>query len=226
MIPMGSYCPEPIDLSRDANVAVYPNRSMKLPGDFSVFAAHVMPLIEAGKFQRALIRKLPQIIDQNARLLEIGAGVGFLGGHLASIRPDLDITLHEDSPALRQMLAVVLMISELPFNNRFRLVEEPLSADVGTIALDLIRRVKPKVLVIGDPRFSATVLAKILPAPNIEQLFLYDRMIEANHSSMPEIVDLIVQNGFAVEDGIESTTFHGFRRVRNPDGQESPVRAS
>ncbi|MEY4304583.1 MAG: hypothetical protein RIT52_758, partial [Pseudomonadota bacterium] len=55
-VPMGSYNPGPIDLSSDLSVEVYTNHSMKLPLDPRVFAAHVLPQIQVGKFERGLAR--------------------------------------------------------------------------------------------------------------------------------------------------------------------------
>lgn len=212
-VPLGSYCPEPIDLSRDANVALYPNRSMKLPGDFRIFAAHVMPLIEAGKFQRAMARKLPKVLQRNARVLEIGAGVGFLSGHLANERPDLDITMQEDSPGLQQMMPVICEISDRPFDNRFRLLDFPLDPDVTNRTVALVDQVKPTVLILGDARISDAVLRSVLGSNDIEQLFLYDRMIEANHASMDSLIQSILSFGFQAEDGMEMNSARGFRRV-------------
>ena len=106
-VPMGSYNPGPIDLSSDLSVEVYTNHSMKLPLDPRVFAAHVLPQIQVGKFERGLARKMPAVLPKQARALEIGSAVGFLAGHCANIRTDIHFTLQEDDSSLRQMMQVV-----------------------------------------------------------------------------------------------------------------------
>ncbi|MEY3961020.1 MAG: hypothetical protein RIR14_1674, partial [Pseudomonadota bacterium] len=125
-VPMGSYNPGPIDLSADLKLEVFTNHTMKLPADPRVFAAHVLPLIQAGKFERGLARKMPQVLPKDARVLEIGSAVGFLAGHIANIRTDVHITLQEDEPGLRQMMRAVFALSNRAFNDRFVLSDRRL----------------------------------------------------------------------------------------------------
>lgn len=212
-VPMGSYNPGPIDLSADRHVEVYTNHTMKLPRDPRVFAGHVLPLIEAGKFERGLARKMPSVLRAQARVLEIGSAVGFLAGHCANIRTDVHFTLQEDEPSLRQMMRVVCSLSNRAFNERFVLSDARLN-DPAADLLALIETVRPTTLMLADNRLTPDVLTRVLsalPAPLPVQIFLYGRLLEAWHAQMTTVADLLEALGYVPDYGFDPTIARGFR---------------
>lgn len=212
-VPMGSYNPGPIDLSSDHQVDVFANHSMKLPADGRVFAAHVLPLIQAGKFERGLARKMPLILAKHARALEIGAAVGFLAGHCANIRTDVHFTVQEDHPALRQMMQVVCALSHRAFNDRFILSDARLTDMVPDTAA-LISQHAPTSLLLADPRLSPEVVCAVLEtvsAPLPQEIFLYGRQLERWHPQMDQLPEQLSKLGYKPDDRFDPNICRGFR---------------
>ena len=211
-VPMGSYSPGPIDLSSDLSVAVYNNHSMKLPLDPRIFAGHVLPQIQAGKFERGLARKMPAVLPKQARVLEIGSAVGFLAGHCANIRTDLYFTLQEDDPALRQMMQVVCQLSNRAFNDRFVLSPKTLyEPDADT--QELIATVRPTSLLLADARLSPDILCRLfsaLPHPAPEQIFLYGRWLEAWHGENETVSSHLQTLGYQPTDSFDPNICRSF----------------
>lgn len=221
-VPMGSYNPGPIDLSSDLSVEVFTNHSMKLPLDPRVFAAHVMPLIQTGKFERGLARKMPSVLPKDARVLEIGSAVGFLAGHCANIRTDVHFVLQEDNPGLRKMMQVVCMLSNRAFNDRFVLASGPLD-DLVRDTLKLITEARPTSLLLADARFSPDVLTQIfsaLPAPAPQQIFCYGRLLEAWHASFDALTDHMRALGYQPTDSFDPNICRGFQLADSTDDPE------
>lgn len=217
-VPMGSYNPGPIDLSADRQLAVFPNHSMKLPADPRVFAAHVLPLIEAGKFERGLARKMPQVLDKQARVLEVGSAVGFLAGHCANIRTDVHFTLQEDEPGLRQMMQAVCALSNRAFNERFVLSDRRLES-LGRDLCALIAEARPTSLLLADARLSPDVLREALPDPALpkpSQIFLYGRLLEVWHARFSEVDALMAELGYRPEDSFDPNICRAFRLLAVP----------
>jgi hypothetical protein len=212
-VPIGSYNPGLIDLSADMQLEVFSNHSMKLPLDHRVFAAHVLPLIQAGKFERGLARKMPLVLDKQARVLEIGSAVGFLSGHCANIRTDVHFTLHEDHPGLRQMMLAVCTMSNRAFNDRFVLSDQQLQNLVPDLN-SLILKTNPTSLLLADARLGLDVLSRVFsggPAMRPRQLFLYGRLLEACYSQLSEIQPLLGSFGYQAEESFDPNICRAFR---------------
>lgn len=217
-VPMGSYNAGPLDLSSDLSAAVHTNHSMKLPLDPRVFAAHVLPQIQAGKFERGLARKMPAVLPKQARVLEIGSAVGFLAGHCANIRTDIHFTLQEDDPNLRQMMQVVCHLSNRAFNDRFVLSPTTLQ-DLYADTLELIATVQPTSLLLADARLSPQILCAVfstLGQPVPMQIFLYGRLLEAWHSEVETISTHLQTLGYQPTDSFDPNICRGFALTDTP----------
>ena len=97
-LPMASYIPGLPDVAAEFAGAWGDNHGLLLPADFRIFPAGALSLIEAGKFERGLARRLPAVLPKAAAVLEIGSAVGFLGLHLSRTRPDLRVILLHSGP--------------------------------------------------------------------------------------------------------------------------------
>ncbi len=223
-VPMGSYTLGEIDLSQDIASDWFANHTVKIPADSRVFAAHVLPLIQSGKFERGLARRMPQVLAQGAKVLEIGAAVGFLAAHCANTRADLTVVMQEDNAGLRHMLLTVCAISERAFTDRFRLLDQPLGDDPAQGILALIAAEKPDALLLTDPRLSPGVLSKMLqslPAPAPSQIFLYGRLLEQWHPQIDDIAALLAALGYVSDYGFDPNIARGFR-LGDPDPSDDP----
>jgi len=213
-VPMGSYRSGRIDLSQGASAEIYPNHSMKLPSDRRVFTDSALALIQSGKFERGLARRMPQVLAEQAKVLEIGSAVGFLAGHCANIRPDLSLYLQEDNDGLRQMLGVVCALSNRTFSNRFVLMEQGLGSDPVVGALALITALRPDALLLSDSQLGTEVLQKLLPmlpVPAPTQIFLYGRLLEQHHARLLEVEAVLAALGYVPDYGFDANIARGFR---------------
>lgn len=215
-VPMGSYQSGAISLSGATTGDIYLNHSMKLPADPRIFTDSALPLIQSGKFERGLARRMPQVLAEHATVLEIGSAVGFLAGHCANIRPDLHLHLQEDNPALRQMLGVVCTLSNRTLNDRFVMQEQSLGADPVAGVLAMITALRPDALLLSDPQLDADRLQRLLPmlpAPMPGQIFLYGRLLEQHHPRLPEVEALLYALGYVPDYGFDANIARGFRQV-------------
>ncbi len=213
-VPMGSYLAGAIDLSQDVTAEIYPNHSMKLPLDRRVFTDSALALIQSGKFERGLARRMPQVLAEQAKVLEIGSAVGFLAGHCANIRPDVSLYVQEDNLALRQMLRVVCALSNRTFDHRFVLIEQCLGAEPAMGALALITALRPDALLLSDPQLDPGALQKLLSmgsAPAPAQIFLYGRLLEQHHAHLPEVEALLGTLHYVPDYGFDANIARGFR---------------
>jgi hypothetical protein len=185
---------------------------MRLPQDPRVFAPHVLPLIEAGKFERGLARRMPAVLARDARVLEIGSAVGFLAGHCANVRPDLTLVMQEDDPGLRQMMTRVLVLSDRGFDDRFRLSAARLRDPAADLPA-LLRSERPDAMLLADARLSPELLAGLLADPTLPlaaQVFVYGRLIERWHARIAEVATLLEARGYAALDGFDPNVCRGF----------------
>lgn len=191
------------------------NHSLRLPLDPDLFSAPALGAIARGKFERGLARRLPQVLEENARLLSIGAGIGFIAAHLARLRPDLSQLIQEEDPALRAGLIQVFAQNEIAFRRGLRLEERSLSpADLpGYIAAE-----SPDALALADGRISPADLAAILGAAAPAQLFLSGRLLEANRDRLAEYEAVLQAAGYLAVPGFDpSLTLFRIRKASPPD---------
>ncbi|MCU0814980.1 MAG: glycosyltransferase family 2 protein [Cypionkella sp.] len=211
-VPLGSYVPGAVLTGSAGDVPVFANHTMKLPRDPRVFAAHVLPLIEAGKFERGLARKMPAVLDKGAKVLEIGAAVGFLAGHCANVRPDLRFAVQEDDPALHQMMRVVFALSHRQENERFRVLETQLEVPARDLAA-VIGAEAPDALLLADGRLAPEVVEAAFAAlsgPLPVQVFFYGRLMEGWHGRMADLSRLMEARGYRAEYGFDPNICRGF----------------
>lgn len=177
------------------------NHTVKLPADWRVFSAASLPLIEAGKFERGLARRFPQVLAQGARVLHIGAGVGFVEAHLANIRPDLTLLMQEDTPALRDTLVAICTENNRAMTDRFTLLDDPLSDGLPL----LIARYSPTVLLLSDPR----ITPEMLPS-GLRQLFLTGRLLETHFATITGYESALTAKGMKPDFGFDPVAVRAF----------------
>lgn len=215
-VPMGSYVVGAIDFLQDTSSEWFANHSMKLPADNTVFAAHVIPLIQAGKFERGIARRLPQVVAPGATVLEIGSAVGFIAGHCANLRPDLSFVLQEDDSGLRKVLVAVCAVSERSFTNKFSLINQRLDGDLAGNIGALYKVHVASVLMLADPRLSPEILSALLTGLSENpplQIYLYGRLLERWHARIDEIVAGFTTFGYVADFGFDPSVARGFRWV-------------
>ena len=192
---MGSYIPGAPDVAADFAGPWIENHGLLLPADFRIFLPLALTLIEAGKFERGLARRLPAVLPKGATVLEIGSAVGFLGLHLAKIRPDLRVVMAEDNPSLDMTMQRIMARNGLKFGERLALRHTAL----GDGLIGLATEVRPQVLFLADPGLTPDTLLGLLPrlhSPLPERILLYGRLLENHHTALGPVEDLLAGMGY------------------------------
>jgi hypothetical protein len=217
-VPMGGYVPGTPDVSAEVAVEWVENHGLKLPLDGRIFPATALTLISGGKFERGLARKLPAVLPKGASVLEIGSAVGFLGLHLAREGRDLRLTLQEDNPSLRIMLACIAAHNQRSFGPRLHLSDARLDDPAAAVAA-LVHAIKPQALLLADPRLSPDVLADLLSrlSPPPAQIFLYGRLLESWHANLGELDDLLSEMDYEPSQRFDPNIAREFRLGGEPD---------
>jgi hypothetical protein len=206
-VPMGSYIPGEPDVTADFAGAWAENHGILLPADFRIFPPAALTLIAAGKFERGLARRLPAVLPKGATVLEIGSAVGFLGLHLARVRPDLQVVMAEGNSALRLTMQRIMARNGLQFGERLALRHGALGDELTA----LVAEVKPQVLLLADPRLTPDALLDLLSRlPSPEQILLYGRLLENHQSALGPVEDLLAELGYAPGLGFDPGIARGF----------------
>ncbi len=217
--PAGSYLPGTPDVSAPRAVDWVANHDILLPMDDRVIPQSVLPQIAAGKFERGVARKLPNRLARGAAVLEIGSAMGFMGLHLARVRPDLTVTLQEDNPSLRTMMTRVMQKNGVSFGPKLTLAEALLGSDPAETLRLLVRARAPGALLIADAALSPEVLQVALPGmtPAPRQVFFYGRHLEAWHGQMDRIAALMPGLGLAPMPKSDPGILHAFETSKPAD---------
>ncbi len=212
-VPMGNYIPGTPDVSGDPPLNWVANHDILLPVDARVFPSAALVAIEAGKFERGLVRRLPSVLPKGASVLEIGSAVGFIGLHLSRIRPDLRITLQEENPSLLATMQRILGKSERSFNDRLSLIQTPLGKAPDQTVILLAAEQKPVALLLAAPQLTPAVLIPLLsrlPSQLPKQIILYGRLLERHHKDLTPVEALVAVLGYSPGLGFDPSVARGF----------------
>lgn len=213
--PMGSYVAGSIDASADVPMDWKMNHTVLVPMDPRVFTPPALIVIDAGKFERGLARKMPFVLPKGGTVLTLGAGCGFLSAHLARVRGDLTILMQEQDAGLRTVLERLCAHNDRPFSDRFRLLDAPLTPDPAAALLALVADHRPDALIVADAAIDPDALARALPAlaPVPAQLHLTARWMEAWHTALPAVETLLADNGWhGPQFGFDPVLTRGYGR--------------
>jgi hypothetical protein len=159
----GPYLPAPVALSAGAEEVV--NQGVRLPADPGLFAPRAIEAVRRGRFERRAARQRQSLLRADDRLLEIGAGIGFL--------PILSVLAHPGLVALavepRADLAAVargIAAAHGLGPARIAIVDATLFGTDGAPAglRDLAAGFSPTVIVLNDARLPPDDLVALLSA--------------------------------------------------------------
>lgn len=88
------------DLAADIPLEVVENQAVKVPLDPRVFTAATLEVLKSGKFDRRHARNIAGFLAGCTRLLDLDCGIGFVALRAKAANPDLQVTIHEERPAL------------------------------------------------------------------------------------------------------------------------------
>jgi hypothetical protein len=209
---LGTYAASPIDISAEVPLEWVRNGTIDLPVDPRVFAPPVLKAISAGKFERKLARRLPQILPDTARLFEIGFGCGFHALHLSALRPDLSISIQEDDPGFHAVLAALKSRSGIAGPNP-RALSDTLGAAFVASAIALIAREAPDVLFLSDPRATPRATERIVTGlgdKRPKMIVLLGRAIEASIGDLADFAPALASLGYEPAHGFDPKLAQAF----------------
>ena len=97
------YVAGPADLSAEIALEVVENQTLKILLDPRIFTAATMEVLQSGKFDRRHARNIAGFLNGCTRLLDLDCGIGFVALRAKMANPELQVTIHEERPALLQM---------------------------------------------------------------------------------------------------------------------------
>jgi hypothetical protein len=209
---LGTYATGPVDISAKVPLEWVRNGTIELPVDPRIFAPPVLKSIAAGKFERKLARRLPQIIPDTARLFEIGFGCGYHALHLSALRPDLSISIQDDDPGFHAVLAALRSRSGIAGPNP-RALSDTLGAAFVASAIALIAREAPDVLFLSDPRATPRATERIVTGlgdKSPKMIVLLGRAIEASIGDVADFAPALASLGYEPAHGFDPKLAQAF----------------
>ncbi|MGB0966697.1 MAG: glycosyltransferase family 2 protein [Halocynthiibacter sp.] len=157
-----------IDLSNDIALEVVENQGIKLKVDPRVYTPLALEAIQNGKFERQHARKIGGLTSDCQRLLNICAGMGFVGLKAGLSNPTLHIMNHDDRSILVELGRAIRNEQFPDEKHRIQYTEQPLRApdcteNHYTGLMDLIRKFRPDALRLPPDALKAEGFAADAP---------------------------------------------------------------
>lgn len=209
-----------IDLSNDIALESVNNQGIMLNVDPRVFTPLAMEAIQSGKFERQHARKIGGLTETAARLLNIGAGIGFVGikAHLSN--PSLHVLNHDEDSILVELGRDILVKQFPDAKNKVSFTRDKLGGATGSTEgiAQLISRFAPDVIRITPGTLNAAALAREVVGAdalrNVELVILPFLGAEQADQLRVDFVNVLATHGLTEE----KETAHGgslcFRRLR------------
>ncbi|MDP3193923.1 glycosyltransferase family 2 protein [Tabrizicola sp.] len=148
------------DLSADIPLEVVENQTVKIPLDPRVFTAATMEVLKSGKFDRRHARNIAGFLNGCTRLLDLDCGIGFVALRAKAANPDLQVTIHEERPAL---LLMSRRIAALNFSDAAGISWSQATLNpegVWSGLHKLLAATRPEVLRLSGPLLSAEAFSE------------------------------------------------------------------
>jgi DNA-binding TFAR19-related protein (PDSD5 family) len=206
------FVPGQIDVSAETAVEWVDNHGVALPADVRIFAQNTLDLVIRGKYQRRLARRIGRMVEDGQKLLDLGAGVGFLSIFTVKNLPQATVIAQEDNASRMHIMRNILTHNALALGDRLHMTTDQIvfaGDDAKTVARinQMIADEKPDILrasyaQIGTKLLSAVTLGSVkrvvLTGPAIGTFLREYQQIDnaaltpSEELSMPEFI--IVEN--------------------------------
>jgi hypothetical protein len=206
------FVPGQIDVSAETAVEWVDNHGIALPADVRIFAQNTLDLVIRGKYQRRLARRIGRMVEDGQKLLDLGAGVGFLSIFTIKNLPQATVIAQEDNASRMHIMRNILSHNELAVGDCLHMTTDQVifpDDDAKTVARinQMIADEKPDILrasyaQIGAKLLSAVTLGSVkrvvLTGPAIGTFLREYQQIDnpaltpSEELSMPEFI--IVEN--------------------------------
>ncbi|NKX43561.1 glycosyltransferase family 2 protein [Roseibacterium sp. KMU-115] len=133
------YVDGPIDLSGDLACDWVPNHELPVPADPRVFRPEVLNAIVAGRFERRHARNIAGYAAGCTRLLDIGAGIGFVAMRLVQVEAGTSALVQDGRAALLGLGRDIARRAGLGAGPRLGWSDGPPAALIAQVRPDALR---------------------------------------------------------------------------------------
>ena len=176
--------PGDIDVSAQTAVEWVVNHDIALPADVRIFAQNTLEFVMRGKYQRKLARMTGRMVEDGQRVLDLGAGIGFLSIHAAKLVPQIRVVAQEDNASRMAIMRKVLDHNEINLGDRLQMTGRQV---VFEDAAETVRRInqliadeKPDVLRISYAELGSNLLGQI-NLGSVRRIVLFGPAVTAFH---------------------------------------------
>ena len=173
-----------IDVSAQTAVEWVVNHDIALPADVRIFAQNTLEFVMRGKYQRKLARMTGRMVEDGQRVLDLGAGIGFLSIHAAKLVPQVRVVAQEDNASRMAIMRKVLDRNEINLGDRLQMTGRQV---VFEDAAETVRRInqliadeKPDVLRISYAELGFNLLGQI-NLGSVRRIVLFGPAVTAFH---------------------------------------------
>ena len=178
------FVPGDIDVSAQTAVEWVVNHDIALPADVRIFAQNTLEFVMRGKYQRKLARMTGRMVEDGQRVLDLGAGIGFLSIHAAKLVPQVRVVAQEDNASRMAIMRKVLDHNEINLGDRLQMTGRQV---VFEDAAETVRRInqliadeKPDVLRISYAELGSNLLGQI-NLGSVRRIVLFGPAVTAFH---------------------------------------------
>ena len=186
------FVPGDIDVSVQTAVDWVPNHDIALPADVRIFAQSTLELVMRGKYQRRMARMTGRMVEAGQKVLDLGAGIGFLSIHAAQTVSGVTVLAQEDNSSRLAIMRDVLDHNALELGDRLSMINAPVICDNDAETLARVNQMiadhQPDVLRISYEELGGKLLSRVTLGP-VTRVVLFGPAVAAFHAQRSKVKD-------------------------------------
>lgn len=186
------FVPGDIDVSVQTAVDWVPNHDIALPADVRIFAQSTLELVMRGKYQRRMARMTGRMVEAGQKVLDLGAGIGFLSIHAAQTVSGATVLAQEDNSSRLAIMRDVLDHNALELGDRLSMINAPVICDNDAETLARVNQMiadhQPDVLRISYEELGGKLLSRVTLGP-VTRVVLFGPAVAAFHAQRSKVKD-------------------------------------
>ena len=186
------FVPGDIDVSVQTGVDWVPNHDIALPADVRIFAQSTLELVMRGKYQRRMARMTGRMVEDGQKVLDLGAGIGFLSIHAAQTVSEATVLAQEDNSSRLAIMRDVLDHNALEMGDRLSMINAPVICDNDAETLARVNQMiadhQPDVLRISYEELGGKLLSRVTLGP-VTRVVLFGPAVAAFHAQRSKVKD-------------------------------------
>ena len=186
------FVPGDIDVSVQTAVDWVPNHDIALPADVRIFAQSTLELVMRGKYQRRMARMTGRMVEAGQKVLDLGAGIGFLSIHAAQTVSGATVLAQEDNSSRLAIMRDVLDHNALELGDRLSMINAPVICDNDAETLARVNQIiadhQPDVLRISYEELGGGLLSRVTLGP-VTRVVLFGPAVAAFHAQRSKVKD-------------------------------------